>query len=137
MSTRRPARFLPFLIAVAILVAPPDVGSYFRAQRQGAPDLYLEVLGGPLPREVARHPPDLEPEKWLDRNKERSEQEMQSFIWGMHALARDLAPQAAAKLDLASAGHLLDLGGGPGRLKGQAAPAGRPGCRLPPRECRR
>jgi len=63
---------------------------------------------------LAGHPPDLEPEKWLDRNKERSEQEMRDFIWGMHALARDLAPQVAARLDLAGVRHLLDLGGGPG-----------------------
>jgi len=63
---------------------------------------------------IAGHPPDLEPEKWLDRNKERSEQEMRDFIWGMHALARDLAPQVAAVLDLRGVRHLLDLGGGPG-----------------------
>lgn len=63
---------------------------------------------------VAGHPPELEPEKWLDRNKDRSEQEMRNFIWGMHALARDLAPQVAARLDLRRVRHLLDLGGGPG-----------------------
>lgn len=63
---------------------------------------------------IAGHPPDLEPEKWLDRNKERSEKEMRDFIWGMHALARDLAPQVAARLDLSGVRHLLDLGGGPG-----------------------
>jgi predicted O-methyltransferase YrrM len=39
---------------------------------------------------------------------------MQSFIWGMHALARDLAPQVAARLNLSGVRHLLDLGGGPG-----------------------
>lgn len=63
---------------------------------------------------VMGHPPDMEPEKWLDRVKDRSEDEMRAFIWGMHALAQDLAPLVAAKLDLSQVHHLLDLGGGPG-----------------------
>lgn len=60
------------------------------------------------------HPPDREPERWLDAHEERSEQEVADFIWGMHAIARDLAPQVAAQLDLSGVRRLLDLGGGPG-----------------------
>jgi hypothetical protein len=59
------------------------------------------------------HPPDLDPQKWVDARPERDEAEVRDFIWGMHALARDLAPQVAAKLDLKGVRHLLDLGGGP------------------------
>jgi hypothetical protein len=61
---------------------------------------------------VQGHPPDVEPEKWLDKGKKEPE-EVADFIWGMHALARDLAPGVAAKLDLRGAKRLLDLGGGP------------------------
>jgi len=39
--------------------------------------------------------------------------EIRAFIWGMHAIARDLAPRWRAKLDLKAVRHLLDLGGGP------------------------
>jgi predicted O-methyltransferase YrrM len=59
------------------------------------------------------HPPDRDPERWLDAHQERSEEEVRDFIWGMHALARDLAPQVAAQLDLGGVRCLLDLGGGP------------------------
>ncbi len=61
---------------------------------------------------VLGHPPDVEPEKWLDKG-EKEPKEVADFIWGMHALARDLAPQVAAKLDLRRVKRLLDLGGGP------------------------
>jgi len=59
------------------------------------------------------HPPQADPEKWLDARPERDEAEVRAFIWGMHAIARDLAPQVAAKLDLSAVRRLLDLGGGP------------------------
>ncbi len=59
------------------------------------------------------HPPGLDPQKWVDARPERDEAEVRDFIWGMHAAARDLAPQVAAKLDLGGVRHLLDLGGGP------------------------
>jgi cyclopropane fatty-acyl-phospholipid synthase-like methyltransferase len=53
-------------------------------------------------------------EKWLDRHPEREEAWMRDFIWGMHALARDLAPEVTAQLDFSGVRRLLDLGGGPG-----------------------
>lgn len=53
-------------------------------------------------------------ERWLDRVPERQEEWMRDFIWGMHALARDLAPQVVPLLDFTGVRHLLDLGGGPG-----------------------
>jgi hypothetical protein len=59
------------------------------------------------------HPPAVDPEKWVDARPERDEAEVRAFIWGMHAIARDLAPQVAAKLDLRGVRRLLDLGGGP------------------------
>jgi len=59
------------------------------------------------------HPPQADPEKWLDARPERDEAEVRAFIWGMHAIARDLAPQVAARLDLSGVRRLLDLGGGP------------------------
>lgn len=62
---------------------------------------------------VLGRPPDVEPEKWVDKG-EKEPEEVADFIWGMHALARDLAPQVAAKLDLKRVKRLLDLGGGPG-----------------------
>jgi hypothetical protein len=71
----------------------------------GWSDLGLTVVQG--------HPPEREPEKWLDRHGERTEDWVRDFIWGMHALARDLAPEVAARLDLAGVRRLLDLGGGP------------------------
>jgi ubiquinone/menaquinone biosynthesis C-methylase UbiE len=80
--------------------------SHIHHTMRGWSDLGATIAGG--------HPPEIDPEKWVDARPERDEAEVGDFIWGMHALARDLAPQAAAKLDLASAGHLLDLGGGPG-----------------------
>jgi O-methyltransferase domain/Dimerisation domain len=57
--------------------------------------------------------PDRKSEQWLDRNPWAEEDWTRDFIWGMHAIARDLAPQVAAKLDLSGVRHLLDLGGGP------------------------
>ncbi len=59
------------------------------------------------------HPPATDPEKWVDARPERDEAEVRAFIWGMHAIARDLAPKVAAKLDLSGVRRLLDLGGGP------------------------
>ncbi len=57
--------------------------------------------------------PAEDPEKWVDARPERDEGEVRSFILGMHAIARDLAPTVAAKLDLKGVRRLLDLGGGP------------------------
>jgi predicted O-methyltransferase YrrM len=45
---------------------------------------------------------------------EKTEDERESFLMGMHNLASALAPRIAAIVDLAGAGSLLDLGGGPG-----------------------
>jgi cyclopropane fatty-acyl-phospholipid synthase-like methyltransferase len=59
------------------------------------------------------HPPAEETEKWVDGRPERDEAEVRAFIWGMHAIARDLAPAVAAKLDLKGVRRLLDLGAGP------------------------
>jgi predicted O-methyltransferase YrrM len=73
--------------------------------KRGWADLKDTVLMG--------HPPQEDPEKWVDSRPERDEAEVRAFIWGMHAIARDLAPRVAAKLDLAGARRLLDLGGGP------------------------
>ncbi len=72
---------------------------------RGWEDLKETVLAG--------HPPAAETEKWVDGRPERDEAEVRAFIWGMHAIARDLAPLVAAKLDLKAVRHLLDLGGGP------------------------
>jgi 3-hydroxy-5-methyl-1-naphthoate 3-O-methyltransferase len=58
-------------------------------------------------------PTEVDPEKWVDNRPKRDETEIKAFIWGMHAIARDLAPNVAAKLDLKAVRHLLDLGGGP------------------------
>lgn len=52
-------------------------------------------------------------ERWLDRVPEPEEEWVREFIWGMHALARDLAPQVALLVDLSGVKRLLDLGGGP------------------------
>jgi hypothetical protein len=57
--------------------------------------------------------PDRKSEQWLDRNPWAEDDWMRDFIWGMHAIARDMAPQVAEKLDLFGERHLLDLGGGP------------------------
>ncbi len=68
---------------------------------------------------------ELKAEKWLDRHPVREEAWMRDFIWGMHALARDLAPEVAGKLDFTGVRRLLDLGGGPGTYAitfAQAAP---------------
>jgi predicted O-methyltransferase YrrM len=62
---------------------------------------------------LAGHPPEVEMEKWVDGRPEMDEASVRAFIWGMHAIARDLAPTVAAKLDLKAVRHLLDLGGGP------------------------
>jgi predicted O-methyltransferase YrrM len=59
------------------------------------------------------HPPEVETEKWVDGRPERDEASVRAFIWGMHAIARDLAPKVAAMLDLKPVRRLLDLGGGP------------------------
>jgi SAM-dependent methyltransferase len=73
--------------------------------KRGWEDLKGTVLVG--------HPPAAETEKWVDGRPERDEAEVKAFIWGMHAIARDLAPGVAAKLDLSGVRRLLDLGGGP------------------------
>ena len=52
-------------------------------------------------------------ERWLDRVPDPDEEWVRDFIWGMHAIARDLAPQVAPLLDLTDVKHLLDLGSGP------------------------
>jgi len=62
---------------------------------------------------LAGHPPEVETEKWVDGRPERDEASVRAFIWGMHAIARDLAPKVAAMLDLKAVRRLLDLGGGP------------------------
>jgi len=72
---------------------------------RGWEDLKETVLVG--------HPAEVQTEKWVDGRPERGEAEVRAFIWGMHAIARDLAPKVAAKLDLSAVRRLLDLGGGP------------------------
>lgn len=59
------------------------------------------------------YPQGVEPETWVDTRPKRDEESMRAFILGMDALARDLAPQVAPKLNLKGVRHLLDLGGGP------------------------
>jgi hypothetical protein len=73
--------------------------------KRGWEDLQQTVLVG--------HPTEAETEKWVDGRPERDEGEVRDFIWGMHAIARDLAPKVAARLDLKAVHRLLDLGGGP------------------------
>jgi len=41
----------------------------------------------------------------VDGRPERDKEEVRAFIWGMHAIARDLAPLVAAKLDLKAVRH--------------------------------
>lgn len=72
---------------------------------RGWDDLQNTVLVG--------HPAGVEPESWVDTRPQRDEESMRAFILGMDALARDLAPQVAPKLNLKGVRHLLDLGGGP------------------------
>ena len=72
---------------------------------RGWNDLQNTVLVG--------HPAGVEPESWVDTRPKRDEETMRAFILGMDALARDLAPQVAPKLNLEGVRHLLDLGGGP------------------------
>jgi len=72
---------------------------------RGWNDLRHTVLTG--------HPQAIEPEAWADTQPRRDQEEVQAFIWGMHAVARDLAPQVALKLPLSGVRRLLDLGGGP------------------------
>jgi len=72
---------------------------------RGWNDLKTTVLVG--------RPKDVDPETWVATRPERDEAEVRSFICGMDALARDLAPRVAPKLKLAGVRHLLDLGGGP------------------------
>lgn len=57
--------------------------------------------------------PDRKSEQWLDCHPDAEEAWMRDFIWGMHAIARDLAPRVEEKLDLSGVRRLLDLGGGP------------------------
>ena len=52
-------------------------------------------------------------ERWLDRVEEPEAEWVREFIWGMHAIARDLAPHVATLVDLTGVKLLLDLGGGP------------------------
>jgi hypothetical protein len=52
-------------------------------------------------------------ERWLDRVADSEAEWVQDFIWGMHAIARDLAPQVAPLLNFTGVKGLLDLGGGP------------------------
>jgi len=52
-------------------------------------------------------------ERWLDRVEEPEAEWVRDFIWGMHAIARDLAPRVADLVDLGGVKRLLDLGGGP------------------------
>lgn len=52
-------------------------------------------------------------ERWLDRVDDPEEEWVQDFIWGMHAIARDLAPKVVSLVDLTGVERLLDLGGGP------------------------
>jgi len=52
-------------------------------------------------------------ERWLDRVPDPEEEWVREFIWGMHAIARDLAPKVVPLLDLTGVKKLLDLGGGP------------------------
>ncbi|MEJ2670681.1 MAG: methyltransferase [Deltaproteobacteria bacterium] len=72
---------------------------------RGWDDLEKTILAG--------QPAEEELEKWLDSRPQRDEAEVKAFIWGMHAIARDLAPTVAGKLDLKGVRRLLDLGGGP------------------------
>jgi hypothetical protein len=51
-------------------------------------------------------------ERWVDR-VDSDEEWVREFIWGMHAIARDLAPKVATMVDLTGVQRLLDLGGGP------------------------
>jgi hypothetical protein len=73
--------------------------------KRGWEDLKETILVG--------RPPLVDPEKWVDGRPEREEAEVRAFIWGMHAIARDLAPKVATRLDLTGVRRLLDLGGGP------------------------
>ncbi len=59
------------------------------------------------------HPQGVEPETWVDTRPRRDEEGVRAFIWGMHAVARDLAPEVTPKLPLSGVRRLLDLGGGP------------------------
>lgn len=72
---------------------------------RGWHDLQNTVLVG--------RPAETDPEKWVDTKSERDEQDVRAFICGMDAIARDLAPKAAAALDLKNVSRLLDLGCGP------------------------
>jgi precorrin-6B methylase 2 len=66
-----------------------------------------------LEETVKRGHADMEKsERWVDR-VDSNEEWVQEFIWGMHAIARDLAPQVASQMDLSGVERLLDLGGGP------------------------
>jgi hypothetical protein len=51
-------------------------------------------------------------ERWVDR-VDSDEEWVREFIWGMHAIARDLAPKVATMVDLTGVQSLLDMGGGP------------------------
>ncbi|MBW1916742.1 MAG: methyltransferase [Deltaproteobacteria bacterium] len=63
---------------------------------------------------VTGSPRDIDPARWVEAHDEAREEEIDDFIWGMEAVARDQVPAALAQLDLSQVANLLDLGGGPG-----------------------
>ncbi|MBW1953270.1 MAG: methyltransferase [Deltaproteobacteria bacterium] len=63
---------------------------------------------------VTGSPRDIDPARWVEVHDEAREEEIDDFIWGMEAVARDQVPAALAQLDLSQVANLLDLGGGPG-----------------------
>jgi ubiquinone/menaquinone biosynthesis C-methylase UbiE len=50
----------------------------------------------------------------VEKRSYGEERERECFLMGMFNLAMDIAPKAAAEIDLHERSHLLDLGGGPG-----------------------
>ncbi|MFP3868345.1 MAG: methyltransferase [Desulfobacteraceae bacterium] len=59
-------------------------------------------------------PRDTDPSRWVEAHDEARDEEIDDFIRGMEAVARDLVPLVLARLDLSQVTNLLDLGGGPG-----------------------
>ena len=59
------------------------------------------------------HPEMAKTERWLDRVPDPEAEWVRDFIWGMHAISRDQAPQVVPLVDLTGVKKLLDLGGGP------------------------
>ncbi|RLA89595.1 MAG: hypothetical protein DRG58_04645 [Deltaproteobacteria bacterium] len=59
-------------------------------------------------------PRDIDPARWVEAHDEARDEEIEDFIRGMEAVARDQVAAVLAQLDLADVNHLLDLGGGPG-----------------------